>query len=133
MVLLDGTPAKGHAVTELEQALLAQVQRLKDEPVDAAELERIRTGLIANKVYELDSVSGQAMQIGMFESIGLGWPLLDQYVDKLSAITPAQIQAVARKYLITDNLTVAVLDPQPLAGDAPPTHAAKAGANPHVR
>jgi zinc protease len=132
MVLLDGTPAKGHSVAELEQALLAQVQRLKDEPVDAAELERIRTGLIANKVYELDSVSGQAMQIGMLESIGLGWPLLDQYVDKLNAITPAQIQAVARKYLTTDHLTVAVLDPQPLAGDAP-THVTKAGANPHVR
>jgi zinc protease len=132
MVLLDGTPAKGHSVAELEQALLAQVQRLKDEPVDAAELERIRTGLIANKVYELDSVSGQAMQIGMLESIGLGWPLLDQYVDKLSAITPAQIQAVARKYLITDHLTVAVLDPQPLAGDAT-THSTKAGVNPHVR
>jgi zinc protease len=62
----------------------------------------------------------------------LGWPLLDQYVDKLNAITPAQIQAVARKYLTTDHLTVAELDPQPLAGDAP-THVTKAGANPHVR
>ena len=132
LLLLDGTPAKGHDVAELEQALLAQIQRLKDEPVGAAELERIRTGLIANKVYELDSVSGQAMQIGMLESVGLGWPLVYTYVEQLSAITPAQIQAVARKYLTADNLTVAVLDPQPLAGDAP-THATKAGANPHVR
>jgi len=132
MLVIDGTPAKGHDIAGLEQALAAQVQRLKDEPVGEAELERIRTGLIANKVYELDSVSGQAMQIGMLETVGLGWPLLDKYVEKLAAITPAQIQAVARKYLTADNLTVAVLDPQPLAGDAP-SHTAKAGAVPHVR
>jgi zinc protease len=132
MLVIDGTPAKGHDIAGLEQALAAQVQRLKDEPVGEAELERIRTGLIANKVYELDSVSGQAMQIGMLETVGLGWPLLDKYVEKLAAITPAQIQAVARKYLTADNLTVAVLDPQPLAGDAP-SHPAKAGAVPHVR
>jgi len=132
MLVLDGTPAKGHTVADLEQALKAQVERLKDEPVGEEELERIRTQLIANKVFELDSVYAQAMQIGVLESVGLGWPLIDQYVERLSEITPAQIQAVARKYLTADNLTVAVLDPQPLAGDAP-THTAKAGASPHVR
>ena len=132
MLVLDGTPAKGHGIADLEQALQAQVARLKDEPVGEAELERIRTQLIANKVFELDSVYAQAMQIGVLESVGLGWPLIDEYVERLSQITPAQIQAVARKYLTPDNLTVAVLDPQPLAGDAP-THTAKAGASPHVR
>jgi zinc protease len=132
MLVIDGTPAKGHDVAELEQALVAQIQRLKDEPVGAAELERIRTGLIANKVYERDSVYAQAMQMGMLEAVGLGWPLVDEYVERLNAITPGQIQAVARKYLTADNLTVAVLDPQPMAGDAP-RHAAKAGAVPHVR
>jgi zinc protease len=132
MVVLDGTPAKGHGIADLERALQAQIQRLKDEPVGGAELDHIRTQLIANKVYELDSVYAQAMQIGLLESVGLGWPLIDQYVERLSQITPAQIQAVTRKYLTSDNLTVAVLDPQPLAGDAP-THAPKAGADPHVR
>jgi len=48
--------------------------------------------------------------------VGLGWELADQYVDKLAAVTPEQIQAVARKYLIPDGLTVAILDPQPLDG-----------------
>jgi zinc protease len=132
MLVMDGTPAKGHDIADLEKALQSQIQRLKDEPVGEAELERIRTQLIANKVYELDSVYAQAMQIGTLEATGLGWPLIYQYVERLSAITPAQVQAVARKYLTADNLTVAVLDPQPLAGDAP-AHAAKAGAVPHVR
>jgi zinc protease len=132
MLVIDGTPAKGQDIGTLETALRAQVQRLKDEPVGEAELERIRTQLIANKVYELDSVYGQAMQIGSLESVGLGWPLLDQYVERLSAVTAAQVQGVARKYLTPDNLTVAVLDPQPLAGDTQ-AQSKRAGAVPHVR
>ncbi|TVQ94875.1 MAG: insulinase family protein [Chromatiaceae bacterium] len=123
MLLVGGTPATGQDLATLEQALLAQLQRLRDEPVAADELARIRSQLIAEKVYELDSVFSQAMQIGQLESVGLGWPLLDEYVERLSAVTPEQIQAVARKYLIPDTLTVAVLEPQPMdaASRRPPT------------
>ena len=48
------------------------------------------------------------------EAIGRSWREADTMVDKLSAITPQQIQAAARKYLIPDNKTVAILKPQPL-------------------
>jgi zinc protease len=119
MFLIDGTPAKGHTVAELEQALREQVRRVRDEPVSGEELERIRTQLIAGKVYEQDSVFYQAMQLGRMETVGLGWRLADEYVDHLSRVTPEQVQAVARKYLTPDNLTVAVLDPQPLDGKQP--------------
>jgi zinc protease len=119
LLTLDGIPAKGHSVDDLEQALLAQVERVRTEPVAEDELERIRTQLIAAKVFERDSVFAQAMQIGRLETVGLGWPLMDQYVEHLSRVTPEQVQAVARKYLIPDNLTVAVLDPQPLDGKQP--------------
>ncbi|MCU0834767.1 MAG: insulinase family protein [Chromatiaceae bacterium] len=124
MLLLDGTPAKGRTVGELEAALRAQVERLQTEPVGAEELERIRTQLIAGKVYELDSVFYQAMQLGKLETVGLGWRLVDEYVEHLSRITPEQIQAVAQKYLTPDNLTVAVLEPQPMDGKAPRAAAA---------
>jgi zinc protease len=119
LLALDGIPAKGHSVDDLEQALLAQVERVRTEPVAEDELERIRTQLIAAKVFERDSVFAQAMQIGRLETVGLGWRLMDQYVEHLSRVTPEQVQAVARKYLIPDNLTVAVLDPQPLDGKQP--------------
>ena len=117
--MLDGVPAKGHDVTELEAALRAQIERLKNEPVDPSELERIRNQLIASKVYEQDSVFYQAMQLAQLEAVGLSWELADRYVERLSAVTPEQIQAVARKYLIGDALTVATLDPQPLDGKQP--------------
>ncbi len=111
LFLLDGTPAQGHTVAELEAALRAEVERLKREPVAAAELERIKAQVVAAKVYERDSMFYQAMQIGMLETVGLGWRTAERYVDAVRAVTPARIQAVARKYLVDERLTVAVLEP----------------------
>ena len=119
LFLLDGTPAEGHSVAELRQALLDQVERLKREPVSAAELERIKAQVVAGKIYEQDSVFYQAMQLGMLETVGLGWRKLDEYPERIRAVTPQQVQAVARKYLIEDHLTEAVLDPLPLGQTAP--------------
>ena len=114
MLLVDGSPAPGTDIGELEQALREQVDRLKEELVSEQELERIRAQVVASKVYELDSVFYQAMQIGILETVGLDWRLLDQYVDRIKAVTPEQVRAVARKYLTDDALTVAVLEPQPM-------------------
>ncbi|MCW9032102.1 MAG: insulinase family protein, partial [Gammaproteobacteria bacterium] len=69
---------------------------------------------VAEKVYEKDSVFYQAMQIGMLETVGLDWRLNDEYTKRIREVTAEQIQAVAKKYLVKDTLTVAVLDPQPL-------------------
>ena len=124
MLLVDGVPAKGQSVEELEQAIQAQIDRIRDEPVEVSELDRIRTQLIAGKVYELDSVYYQALQIGRLETVGLGWPLLNEYVEHLSSVTPEQVQSVARKYLVPDNLTVARLEPLPLDGSQPRPKAA---------
>jgi zinc protease len=110
---LDGTPAKGHTIEELEQSLRQQIEQIKTEFVSEAELNRVRNMVVASKIFEQDSLFYQAMQIGLLETLGLGWQLADQYVDKLSAVTAEQVQMVARKYLVDTALTVTILDPQP--------------------
>ncbi len=114
LLLLDGSPAEGHTVAELEAALLAELERVKTEPVSQQELERIQAQVVAGKVYEQDSVFYQAMQIGMLETVGLDWRLGEEYVDRLKAVTPEQVLAVAKKYLLEDHLTVAELVPLPM-------------------
>ncbi len=115
LFVIDATPAEGHTLEEVQQAIEVQLERVKTEPVSDDELARIKAQVVAGKVYELDSLFYQAMQIGMLETVGLGWRKLDEYVDRVRAITAEQVKAVANKYLIEDSLTIAVLEPQPLA------------------
>jgi zinc protease len=114
LFLVLGVPAQGHSVAELEAALRAEVERLRAAPVDPAELARVKTQVVAENVFQRDSVFYQAMEIGELETVGLGWRTADQYVDRIRAVTPEQVQTVAKKYLVDDGLTVGILDPQPM-------------------
>jgi zinc protease len=117
---LDGTPSEGKTVVELEAALLQQIEKIKTSGVTNEELDRVKAGVIAADVYQRDSMFYQAMQIGTVETIGFSWKILDEYQAKLRAVTSEQIQSVAKKYLVKDNLTVATLDPQPIDPNAKP-------------
>ena len=117
MLTVDGSPAEGRSVADLEAAVRAEVERLKAEPVQPAELQRVITQLVASKVYERDSIMTQAMRIGAMEALGLGWRIADSEVDRIRAVTAEQVQAVARKYLDDARLTVAVLEPLPMGRD----------------
>ncbi|WJW75746.1 pitrilysin family protein [Thiohalobacter sp. IOR34] len=129
LLLLEGTPASGRSIDELEAALRRQVQRLRSKPVAADELERVKAQVVADQVYQQDSVFYQAMQLGMLVSVGLDWRLAEQHVARIQAVTPEQVQAVARKYLVDDRLTLAVLDPQPMDAESRArARAAKGGA-----
>lgn len=117
---LDATPSEGKTVTQLEAALLQQIEDIKTSGVTAEELDRVKAGVIAADVYKRDSMFYQGMQIGTIETIGFSWKLLEDYPNRLRAVTPEQVQAVARKYLLKDNLTIATLDPQPIDPNAKP-------------
>ena len=111
---IDGTPAKGHTIEELEKALQEQTKKIREELVSQEELERVKAQVVASNVYERDSIFYQAMQIGSLETVGLPWKLTDQYVDRIRAVTAEQVQKVAQKYLIDDHLTIATLEPLPI-------------------
>ncbi|MDD2833919.1 MAG: pitrilysin family protein [Methylotenera sp.] len=117
---LDGTPSEGRTVAELERALIQEIEKIKSEGISLEELDRVKAGVIAADVYQRDSMFYQAMQIGTIETVGFSWQILKDYPGKLQAVTAAQVQEVARKYLHDDNLTIATLDPQPIDPHAKP-------------
>jgi len=82
-------------------------------------LQRVKAQVTAAQVYARDSVYYQALRIGMLQTIGLPYDSSDLQVKKLQEVSAAQVREVARKYLVDDNLTVAVLDPQRVATGAP--------------
>lgn len=114
----SGIPAQEKTVEELEQAIREQLRLAQETLVSQAELDRVKAQLVAGKVFERDSVFSQAYEIGSLAARGLDWRLKDDYLARITAITPEQVRAVARKYLQDDALTVAVLEPQPIGGEA---------------
>jgi zinc protease len=111
---LEGTPADGKTVADLEAALKKEIAELQAKLVDKDELQRIKAQVLANQIYQRDSNFYQAMQLGVFETVGLGWQKVDEYVNKVNQVTAEQVRDVAKKYLVEDHLTVAYLDPQPI-------------------
>jgi zinc protease len=130
---ISAVPSEGVSVGQLEQALRQEVARLREEPVSAEELARVKAQVIAAEVYGRDSVFYQAMRLGAYETVGLGYRRLNELVPGIEAVTAEQVQAVARKYLIDDRLTVGVLDPLPLEPGVKSKPAETMGGIRHVR
>ncbi len=122
---ISGTPSDKYTVAQLESAVQEEIELIKNSLISESELARIKAQVVSNDVYERDSVFYQAMIIGMFETVGLSWKEAEKYVESIKAVTAEQVQAVAKKYLQEDQLTVAILDPQPL--DNQPGRAASGG------
>jgi len=116
---LDGQPAEGKTIADLEAALRAEIKRIQDEGVSTEELARVKTQSIAAQIYKRDSLMAQAMEIGGVEAVGLSWRDIDLLLDKLKSVTAEEVQAVAKKYFSDDTLSIAVLDPQPIENSKP--------------
>jgi zinc protease len=116
MITLHGTPSEGKTIADLEAALRAEIARVQKEGISEQELKRAKAQLLASQVYKLDSMFGQAMEIGMSESAGIPYQKIGRMLERLQKVTAAEVQSVAKKYFNDDALTIGVLDPQPLDG-----------------
>ncbi len=111
---LDGTPANGRTVEQLEADLLAQVDRIAKEGVTDQELARVKAQLIASQVYKRDSVFGQAMEIGQNLTIGFEVEDIDRMIEQIKTVTAQEVQYVAQTHFDRDQLTVGTLFPLPI-------------------
>lgn len=113
LFLLAGIPNLSREISleHLEKALWEQIEQLKQTPPSTEELNRVQAQMTADLVYAQDSISHQANQIGMLESIGLPWSLLDEDIAALQSVTPEQVSEVARRYLVGERLTRAHILP----------------------
>ena len=98
----------------MEAALRSQVARIAREGVTEAELTRVKTQWVAGQVYKLDSVFNQARELGSQWVQGLPLDAGERLIERLRRVSAQQVQAVAARYFGDDQLTVAVLRPQPL-------------------
>ena len=106
-----GTPSTKEGLATMEKDMLQEISRIRSEKISDAELARVKQQLIAQKVFEKDSIFGQAMEIGLLETVGAGWRTGDRFAEKVRAVTAEQVLAVAKEYFVDERLTRAELIP----------------------
>jgi zinc protease len=112
LFLISTSMAKGKTVEQAESSIRKALKEVADKGILESELKRIKVRILSDQIYKRDSIFGQAMEIGTTEMSGFSWRDIDVMLERMQAISPAQVQAVAKKYLVDEGLTVAVLDPQ---------------------
>lgn len=110
---------QGKTLEQVEAGLWQELELLKSQPPSPEEVARVQAQVIAGLVFERDSIASQATGIGQLETVGLSWQLLDQELDALKAVTPADIQAAAQRLFQRERLTLAQV--LPLASAKPTT------------
>jgi zinc protease len=111
---LDGVPAKDKTAQQVIDALRQQVTQIARDGVNAAELNRVKTQWVASEIYKLDAIFSQARELGSNWLNGLPLDSSARLVAHLRNISPAEVQSVAARYFGDDQMTQAVLVPQPL-------------------
>ena len=112
-----GAEAKeGKAPAEVAAKVLAEIERLKKEPVPAEELQKVKNNVAANSFRRLSSNFPILVQLLVAEGSG-DWTELNSGPKKLEAVTPADVQRVAQKYLVKENQATALVSRK--AGSAP--------------
>ncbi len=109
LFVIAATPLAPHTTMEVEAAVLAEVERLKTEPVSARELEKVLNNLDADLVRSLRSNSGLASQLSFYQAVAGDWRYIVNARDRIAAVTSADVQRVAAQYLTKSNRTVGVL------------------------
>ena len=109
---LTGVPAASVEPQALADALKAQVRRVAEQGVTQTELERVKTQWRASEVYKLDSVVNQARELGSYWINGWDIDAGERLLQRLMAVTPAQVQSVAQRLFDERQLSVGLLVPE---------------------
>jgi predicted Zn-dependent peptidase len=110
-------PRYPHTAKEVEDAAVQEIDRLKNEPIPAEELQKVKNKLEADFVYGLQSDMGLASQLGYFQTIAGDWRYLLRWRTTMQKITADDVQRAAKKYLTNQNLTVGEIAPLQKASD----------------
>jgi predicted Zn-dependent peptidase len=98
---------EGRRPQEVEEGLLGELEKLREKPVGEHELQKVKNQELADSFRRLRSNFFLMLQLLLYDSDG-DWHFINEAPGKLQAVTAADIQAVAQKYLTKENRNVAV-------------------------
>jgi len=109
LFVVTAVPRHPHTAAEVEAAIYEELDRLAAEPVDAAELEKVRNRLRVDRLRRLKSNQSLAGMLGYFQTVAGNWRYATRYDQEIASITAEDVRRTAAAYLHRDNCTVATL------------------------
>ncbi|MDA2932923.1 insulinase family protein [Acidobacteria bacterium AH-259-D05] len=103
-------PSRGHTNQECQEAIEAEIAKLKTELVSAQELKRAKTRSRAGLIRALSSNRGLARQLAFYEVVTGDWRTLFKQLDAFDQVTAQDIQRAAKEYFKTANRAVGVIE-----------------------
>jgi predicted Zn-dependent peptidase len=119
MFVAYAIPTPGHTPQELREAIHEQIERLKNEDVTEDELRMVKARAKANLIRQLDSNQGLALQLGTAQAMFGDWRELFRHVERIDAVTAADVRRVANEYFVASNRTVGIIESTQAAQAAP--------------
>jgi predicted Zn-dependent peptidase len=105
--IAEVTVKDGKEPAAAEAALYEEIERLKNEPVPAEELQKVKNAYKANAYRRLSSPVAVFIQLVRYDAMG-DWRLINTSPELADAVTAADLQRVAKEYLTKENRTVGV-------------------------
>ncbi len=106
------TPVRTEVTDSVLVELMSELERITEEPVTEEELNDAKSYLVGNFPITIETPDQIAMQVGRYKLLGLDQKDLEQYRDRLNAVTIEDVSRVMGEYLHPDRAYVV------LVGDA---------------
>jgi zinc protease len=112
------TAMEGVSLSALEEAAVGEIERVRQHGLSEAEVARAKRQLRARLVFDTDSVTNVAHQLGYFETVaGAGY--FETLGSRVQAVTAAEVADVAARRLSADKRTVGWFRPVPSRAEGP--------------
>jgi predicted Zn-dependent peptidase len=99
---IEGQLVKGVDIQKAEEAIEAELDKLRNQPVDERELQKVQNKTESVMAFEDMSVMNRAGSLAFYELLGDG-ELMNTEFDKYRAVTADQIHQLAQEMLSTTN------------------------------
>ncbi|MEN3327065.1 MAG: zinc protease [Acidobacteriota bacterium] len=106
LFVLTAVLSEGKKVEDVEKAMEAEVKKLQDTQVSAAELDKAKNQIITNQLRQRETSNGKALALGEAAVLIGDVARVNTDLERLQAVTAADIQRVMKKYFADTNRLV---------------------------
>jgi zinc protease len=117
---LEAVAAPGKPVPDVEAAMYAEVEKIKNAPIQDWELEKARNGAKRGLVGALRNSLQRAILLARYGVFYNDPGVINTRYERIAAVTAADVQRVAKQYLVAANRSVVITMPKPAAPAAQP-------------